>query len=169
MRSTNLVGVNPHWDTEGSGQTKVCYLDAAILVDEKVLWLHVSVENSPLMAEQDPLEQLVEVALGQLRVHLAVLGDVGVHVLLEVHRQKLEYQIQLGLLHQNILIKVAISLILTSPDRYLESHNVGVLQLLQQGDLSDGRAWHSLVLRLKPDLLHGNNLSGLGVSPLKDM
>ena len=55
------------------------------------------------------------------------------------------------------------------PDRYLESHNVGMLQLLQQGDLSDGGAWHSLVLRLKPDLLHGNNLSGLGISPWEEM
>ena len=97
------MGVNPHWDSEGSGQTKVSYLDAAILVDEKVLWLHVSVKNSPLVAEQDALEQLVEVALGQLGVHLAVLGDVGVHVLLQVHGKKLEDEVQLCLLHQNIL------------------------------------------------------------------
>ena len=50
-----------------------------------------------------------------------------------------------------------------SPDRYLEPHYVGVLQLLQQGDLSDGRAGHSLVLRLQSDLLHGHDFSSLGV------
>ena len=54
-----------------------------------------------------------------------------------------------------------------SPDSYLEPHYVGVLQLLQQGDLSDGGAGHSLVLRLQSDLLHGHDLSGLGVSPWK--
>ena len=52
-----------------------------------------------------------------------------------------------------------------SPDSYLEPHYVGVLQLLQQGDLSDGGAGHSLVLRLQSDLLHGHDLSGLQVFP----
>ena len=52
-----------------------------------------------------------------------------------------------------------------SPDSYLEPHYVGVLQLLQQGDLSDGGAGDSLVLRLQADLLHGHDLSGLQISP----
>ena len=54
-----------------------------------------------------------------------------------------------------------------SPDSYLEPHYVGVLQLLQQGDLSDGGAGHSLVLRLQPDLLHGHDLLSLQISPWK--
>ena len=141
------MGVHPHWDAEGSCQTKVSNLDAAVLVNEKVLRFHVAVENSSLVTEKDALEKLVEVALGQLRIHLFVFRDVGVHILLQVHREKLKDEIQLRLLHQNIL----------------QSHNVGVLELLQEGDLSDGGAWHALVLRLQSNLLHGNDLSCLGI------
>ena len=46
---------------------------------------------------------LIKVGLCQLGVHLPVLGDVGVHVLLKIHRQELKDEVQLGLLHQHIL------------------------------------------------------------------
>ena len=49
---------------------------------------------------------LIQVRLGQLGVHLPVLGDASVHVLLQIHGEKLEYQIQLGLLRQNILTNI---------------------------------------------------------------
>ena len=45
----------------------------------------------------------------------------------------------------------------------LETHDVGVLELLEEGDLPDGGAGDPLVLRLQPDLLHGHDLPGLGV------
>ena len=158
------MSVDPDRDSESAGQTEVSDLDAAILVDQEVLGLHVAVQNSPLVAEQDALQELVEVALGQPGVHLAVLGDVGVHVLLEVHRQELKYEVELGLLHQHILKNGNnFDHQMMSYERYLEPHYVGVLQLLQQGDLSDGRTGHSLVLRLQSDLLHGHDLSCLGV------
>ena len=54
----HLVGVHADRDPESSGQTEVSDLDAAVLVDEKILGLHVSVENSPLVTEQDALQQL---------------------------------------------------------------------------------------------------------------
>ena len=40
----------------------------------------------------------------------------------------------------------------------LETHDVGMLELLQEGDLPDGGAGHTLVLGLQPDLLHGHDL-----------
>ena len=46
----------------------------------------------------------------------------------------------------------------------LETHNVGVLELLEEGDLPDGSAGDSLVLRLQLDLLHGHDRPGLVVS-----
>ena len=66
--SRDLVCVHPHWDSEGSGQTKVRYLDAAVLVNQKILGLHVSMENSPLMTEQDALQQLNSEQLFQLGI-----------------------------------------------------------------------------------------------------
>ena len=41
-----------------------------------------------------------EEATDQDGVHGAVLGDVLVHVLLQVHREELEYQVQLRLLQE---------------------------------------------------------------------
>ena len=46
---------------------------------------------------------------------------------------------------------------------YLKTHDVGVLELLEEGDLSDGGAGYTLVLGLQSDLLHGHDLSCLGV------
>ena len=50
------------------------------------------------------------------------LWHVGVHVLLEVHGEELKDEVELGLLHQNVL----------------EGDDVRVLQLLQQRYLADG-------------------------------
>ena len=95
-------------------------------------------ENSTLVAEEESLQQLVSVGLHQHRVHLTVLkpgcmktalwkknsnlGHVGVHVLLEVHGKELKDEVELGLLHENVL----------------EGDDVGMLQLLQQRYLADG-------------------------------
>ena len=56
--SPHLVSVHAHWDPEGASETEVSNLDASVLVDEQVLRLHVAVEHSPLVAEQDSLQQL---------------------------------------------------------------------------------------------------------------
>ena len=64
----HLVGVHSDGDPEGSSQPEVGDLDAAVLVDEKILGLHVSMENSPLMTEQDALQQLNSEQLFQLGI-----------------------------------------------------------------------------------------------------
>ena len=76
----------------------------------------IPVKDSALVAEQEALKQLVGVGFDKHWVHLAVLWHISVHVLLEVHSEKLENEIKLSLLHQNIL----------------QRDNVGMLQLLQQ-------------------------------------
>ena len=64
----HLVSVHTNRDTEGSGQTEVSDLDASVLVNQEILGLHVPVENSPLMTEQDALQQLKRVKLIQLAI-----------------------------------------------------------------------------------------------------
>ena len=49
----------------------------------------------------------------------------------------------------------------------LKADDVRVLQLLEQRDLPDGGGGDALLLRLEPDLLHGDDLAGLLVPPLK--
>ena len=129
----------------------------------------IPVKDSALVAEQEALKQLVGVGFDKHWVHLAVLWHISVHVLLEVHSEKLENEIELSLLHQNIL----------------QRDNVGMLQLLQQWDLADccrrhlvkNIPWnglhftcqdsHPFILRFESNLLHGHNLIGPLVASLK--
>ena len=46
---------------------------------------------------------LIQVRLGQLGVHLPVLGDASIHVLLQIHGQVLEDEVDLGILQHDIL------------------------------------------------------------------
>ena len=81
----------------------------------------IPVKDSALVAEQEALKQLVGVGFDKHWVHLAVLWHISVHVLLEVHREELKDEVELGLLHEHIL----------------QGDNIRVLQLFQQGDLAD--------------------------------
>ena len=59
--------------------------------------------------------------INQAQVKGANLRHICVHVLLEVHREELKDEVELGLLHEHIL----------------QGYNIRVLQLFQQGDLAD--------------------------------
>ena len=49
----------------------------------------------------------------------------------------------------------------------LKADDVRVLQLLEQRNLPDGGGGDALLLRLEPDLLHGDDLARLLVAPLE--
>ena len=68
------------------------------------------------------LQYLVAVGLDELGVHVLVLRDGRVDVLLEVHGEELEDEVEPVLLHDDVP----------------QAHDVGVLELLEQGDLPDG-------------------------------
>ena len=55
------------------------------------------------MAEEHALQDLVGVALDQRLGDHLVLADGGVHVLLQVHREELEDEVQAVLLHDHVL------------------------------------------------------------------
>ncbi len=57
------MSVRSHRNTKRSTESKISQLDGALVVDEKVLWLHVSVQNTTCMTEIDTLENLVRVTL----------------------------------------------------------------------------------------------------------
>ena len=59
----DLVSVRPDRDAKGTCEAKVGKLDVSFMVNQQVLWLEVSVQNSVRVAELNPLEQLEHVAL----------------------------------------------------------------------------------------------------------
>ena len=124
----------------GSGQTEVGQLELPRTGDEEVLRLDVSVEDPAGVTEGEAAQELkheeLDVPLGEAaRVVLQVLG--------QVRPQVLEHQGQAGL----------------GVDDVVEGHDVGVLQVLQQTRLPDGREGGPLLL-LQPDLLQRHHLVG---------
>jgi hypothetical protein len=73
-------------------------------------------------------------------------------VLLQVQVEELEHEVQLGV----------------GVDDVLEPHDVGVLELFQEGDLPDGRRGHPFLLLLEPDFLEGDRRARCAVAGLVD-
>ena len=88
------MSVNPDGDSEGPCEAEVGNLDGAALVDQQVLRLQISMKNATLMAKKDSLNDLIGVALDQPWIHHLAGWNRGVEVLLQVHRQVLEDQVQ---------------------------------------------------------------------------
>lgn len=119
------MGVRPDRDTKGTSQTKVSNLQCAVLVNQEVLWLKVTVEHTSLVAEEHPFHQLIQVTLSNgiekqsTHIHTdrhthvqAYLDKHWVHtaitryavkVLFEVHVHKLKDQIELLAIVNNLL------------------------------------------------------------------
>ena len=102
------------------------------------------------VAVGDPGQHLVQVQLDEPAV--AAQPRVRVHVLLQVQVEELEHEVQLGV----------------GVDDVLEPHDVGVLELFQEGDLPDGRRGHPFLLLLEPDFLEGDRRARRAVAGLVD-
>jgi len=57
------MGVRTHGDTKGASKAEISKLEATLAVDEQIVRLEVTVEDSSAVAKVDAHEQLVEVAL----------------------------------------------------------------------------------------------------------
>jgi hypothetical protein len=143
------VSVGADGDAESTGESEIGKLEVAIAVDEKVLRLQVTVKNTVRVAESDSTEHLV-----QERLHLhrgkASGGLVLVHVLLEVMLKELEHKMQFLLAVNNIL----------------QSDDVLVLKLLQQGNFANGCGWNTFIFGVKADFLESNHLLAYAVASL---
>ena len=56
--SNDFVGVSAKWDTKGASKTEISQLQVALFVDEQVLRLEVTVEDTVSMAVAGTLEEL---------------------------------------------------------------------------------------------------------------
>lgn len=56
-------------------ETEVCYLEGVLVVEEKILWLEISVSNSSLVTEVETLHKLVEEVSGEWLAEPSRNGD----------------------------------------------------------------------------------------------
>lgn len=136
----HLVRVRPERHAERPGKPEVGDLQVPLLVDQQVLRLEVSVQHPVRVAVVDALHELHHELLHHVLAHALALWN-RLHVLLEVHVEKLKHQVD--------LVRVRVH-------NVVERNDVVVSELLQQRDFSDRRRRDPLVLRLEPDLLESN-------------
>lgn len=155
-----LVSVGTQGDTEGSGKTKIGQLEVTLLVDEQVLRLQITVQDSVGVAVANSLAKLghefLNHAFTQAHVTSPSIHDTfrqwlssstlrhgqGLHVFLQVEIQILEDQIQ--------LVTVGV-------DDVQQADNVWVVHLLEQRNLTDGSRRDTLIFGFQTDLLEGDN------------
>ena len=156
---THFVCVGPQGHAKRPGQTEVRKLQVSLLVDQQILRLQVPMQHPVAVTVPYPLHELQRELLDhrltqphplergrtpirQLLAPAAVAHGQSLHVLLQVEIQELKDQVEL----------VAVGV-----DDVEQPHDVGILHLLQQGDLADGGAGDALVLGLEADLLEGDD------------
>ena len=115
LRGACLVGVGANGNAESAGESEIGKFEVAVAVDEKILGLQITVENTVRVAESDSAEHLIQERL-DLHDGKASGGLLLVHVLLQIMLEELKYKVQLLLAVNDIL----------------QSNNVLVLKLFQQ-------------------------------------
>ena len=140
---------------KGAGQTKISKLEVAVLVNQEVLGLQVTMQHAMSVAVPHTLAELHHELLDHCVVHderlpsearafgerlaTAALADrQRLHVLLEVAIEELEDEVQ--------LVPVGVYDI-------EESHDVWVVHLLQQRDFADSSRGDAFVFGFEADLL----------------
>ena len=164
VRDAHLMGICPEWHTKSTSKTEICQLEVTVLVDQQVLRLQVTMQNSVGMAVAHALAQLHHEPLDHRRIHdqllacqsrtlwkslstPAIADRQRFHVLLEIEVEEFEYEVEL----------VAVGV-----HDVQQADNVGVVHLLEQGDLTDRGRRHALIFGLETDLLERNNALVLG-------
>lgn len=157
-----LVSVSAKGNTERSGKTEIGQLQVAFTVNQQVLGLQVTVQNSVAMAVSDALNKLGHEfldnciaqaqgctrleSIGQRLPSSTVTDRQSLHVFLKVEIEEFEDKVQL----------VAIGV-----NNVQQLDNVGVLHLLKEGNLADCSAGDALIFGFEANLLKGNDTVGV--------
>lgn len=64
---THFMSVDPHWNSKGPGQSKVRQFNHPLVIYQEILRFQVSVQNSSWVAEDNTLQNLVQVTLERMR------------------------------------------------------------------------------------------------------
>lgn len=158
------MGVRPQWDSECSRQSKVCQFKVSLAIDEQVLGLQVPMQDTVAVAVTDALNKLchefldhrfsqsnpVYIQAGAVWECLApstFAHRKSFHVFLEVEVEEFEDEVEL------VAVRV---------NNVQQPYDVGIIHLLEQGDLADRCAGHSLIFGLESYLLQGDDSVGVG-------
>lgn len=157
------MGVCPQGDTERSSQSEVGEFQVAFTVNQKILRLQIPMEDPVAVAVTDPFHQLGHELLDhcisqtQVLAHRRAVGKgfatstltdrKSLHVFLQIKVEEFEDEIEF----------VTIGM-----DDIEELDDVGVVHLLQQGDLPNGGAGDAFILGLQANLLQGDDPIGMG-------
>lgn len=63
----HLMGIGPHWDTEGPGKTEVGQLQIVALIDQEILWLEIPMEDAMRVTVKQSRCELVSESLQQMK------------------------------------------------------------------------------------------------------
>lgn len=158
------MGVGAKRDSEGTSKTEIGQLQVTLAINEQVLRLQITVEDTVTVAVADTLAQLahellddcvaktqaVEIGTSTLGKGLAattVSDGERLHVLLQVAVEELEDEVQL---------------VTVGMDNVEQAHNVGIAHLLEEGNLADGGRGNALILGFKTDLLECDDSATVG-------
>jgi hypothetical protein len=160
---SHLVCVGSQRDTECSCQAKVGQFQIAITVNEQILRLEITMQNTMAVAVTNSFHQLGHELLdhsisethvlaqcrtfGQRLSTSTLANRKRLHILLEIEIKKFKNKIEF----------VAIGM-----DNVQKSYNIRIAHLLEKGDLANGSARNSFIFCFKSDLLQGNNTVGMG-------
>lgn len=150
----HLVGVRPQRYTESAGKTEISQLEIAVLVDQQVLRLQITVQNAVSVAVAHTLAELHHELLDHVRVHAQLLACQSralwqrlpastladwqrLHVLLQIQVEELEDEVE--------LVAVGVHDVQKADD-------VGVVHLLEERDLADGGRGDALIFGFQTDL-----------------
>jgi hypothetical protein len=98
----NFVRVLAEGHGERSSKAEVRQLQVILAIQKKVLGLEVPVLHPMLVAESDAIYDLLQIMFHQSRFHEAPLLHQGVHILMQVLVEVLEYQGQSVILVQHV-------------------------------------------------------------------
>jgi hypothetical protein len=151
----HLVGICPQRHTESAGKTEISQLEVAVLIDQQVLRLQITVQNAVSVTVAHTLAELHHELLDHVRIHAQLLARQTralwqrlstptladwqrLHVLLQIQVEELEDKVEL----------VAVGVYDVE-----QADDVGVVHLLEQRDLADGGRGDALIFGFETDLL----------------
>lgn len=154
-----LVSIRAQRHAKRPSKTKIGELEIALTIDEQILWFQIAVQHAVAVAEFHPGDELAHEPLDHVALHAhgrqpriravrqrlpsaTLVGGQALHVLFEVEVEVLEDEVE--------LVTVCVHDV-------EQAHDVDVLHLLEEGDLADGGAGHTLVFRFESDLFECDN------------
>lgn len=156
------MSVSAKGNTKRSGKTEIGQLQIAFTVNQQVLGFQVTVQNSVAMAVSNALNKLGHEFLDHC------VAQAWGYTPLESIRQRLPSPTVTDRQSLHVFLKVAVEefkdkveLMAIGMDNIQQLDDVGVLHLLEEGNLANCSAGDALIFGFESNLLQGNDTVGV--------